>query len=117
VGVALVLLFSEHLWQKGGWTDVILHVFGFALTGASAFGRIWVSVYASGHKNKELIIVGPYSMVRNPLYFFSFIGALGIGCASESIVILLLITLAFTIIYPQVVVAEEENLLRRFGEP
>jgi protein-S-isoprenylcysteine O-methyltransferase Ste14 len=36
--------------------------------------RLWCSLYISGYKNSQLITSGPYSLCRNPLYFFSFVG-------------------------------------------
>ena len=56
-------------------------------------------------------------MVRNPLYCFSFIGALGLVLMTHSIVIAALLLVFFIGIYPYVVAKEEENLMGIFGEP
>ena len=50
-----------------------MSIFGFILVVFGCFGRIWASLYIEGNKTKNLITAGPFSMVRNPLYFFSLI--------------------------------------------
>lgn len=39
------------------------------------FGRASCSLYIGGRKKQEIVSNGPYSLCRNPLYVFSFIGA------------------------------------------
>ncbi len=55
-------------------------------------------------------------MVRNPLYVFSFIGALGLVLMTHSIVIAALLLIFYVGIYPFVVAKEESNLHELFGE-
>ena len=50
-----------------------MSILGFVLVVFGSFGRIWASLYIEGNKTKNLITAGPFSMVRNPLYFFSLI--------------------------------------------
>jgi protein-S-isoprenylcysteine O-methyltransferase Ste14 len=52
---------------------------GVALVLLCIAGRMWSSLYIGSSKNRRLITAGPYSITRNPLYFFSTIGAVGIG--------------------------------------
>ena len=54
-----------------------LELFGVALLAVAAMGRIWCLIYIAGRKNKELCQLGPYSLCRNPLYLFSFVGVIG----------------------------------------
>jgi len=44
---------------------------GTLLAGVAVTGRAWSLMYISGKKNASLVTVGPYSLCRNPLYFFS----------------------------------------------
>jgi hypothetical protein len=73
-------------------------------------------MYISGNKRLELITDGPYSIVRNPLYFFSFIGALGIGLVSENLLILVLMVFFYAAYYPLTILAEERKLENTFGD-
>lgn len=79
-------------------------------------GRLWCSIYIAGYKTDRLIKEGPYSICRNPLYFFSFIGALGVGMATESFLIPFLIMITFTIYYPMVIKSEESEMLKKHGK-
>ncbi len=58
----------------------------------------------------------PYSLCRNPLYVFSFLGSVGVGLSSETLLIPTIIGIAFVSYYPLVVRKEEEQLLKVHGE-
>ena len=58
---------------------------------------------------------GPYSVVRNPLYVFSVIGAVGLGLAVENPLLAGLLAILFGAYYPFVVNKEERYLLTNFG--
>ena len=62
-----------------------MSILGFVLVVFGSFGRIWASLYIEGNKTKNLITAGPFSMVRNPLYFFSLIMLIGFILALKSI--------------------------------
>ena len=78
-------------------------------------GRLWCSLYLCGYKTNKLIDVGPFSIVRNPLYIFSLIGAAGIGIATTSIAITLLLIVFFILVYPSVITNEEKRLEAALG--
>ncbi len=59
---------------------------------------------------------GPYSMVRNPLYLFSLIGAIGIGLVSDNVIVLTLIVIMFAFYYPFVIRGEEKRLRKIHGK-
>lgn len=80
-------------------------------------GRVWCTLYIGGRKIAELVTLGPYSMMRNPLYTMSFIGAAGVGAQTGSVVMAALFTLVAWIVFRTVVAKEEKFLLERFGEP
>ena len=113
--MVVLMLISEPKWHPGPFADIATEFIALVLVIVAAFGRLWTLSYISGHKTKDLVTRGPYSITRNPLYFFSLIGALGIGVASESIVILGSLLLAFSVYYPLVIRAEEEHLTHIHG--
>ena len=71
---------------------MLLEAFGLFLLTVCSIGRLWALLYISGHKTYEIITDGPYSIVRHPLYLFSLIGAIGIGMASENILIMAILS-------------------------
>jgi len=114
--VLLLLLFTSHSFSQEGITDFLFEVIGLFLLSICSLGRLWALMYISGSKRQELITEGPYSMVRHPLYVFSLIGAIGIGLASENLLILAMITIFYLFYYPFTILAEEKKLTNRFGQ-
>lgn len=111
----ILILISKDRWEENGFMDLTLAFLGVILVSIGMLGRIWVSMYVSGYKSSSLIIEGPYSIVRNPLYFFSFLGAAGIGMSSGSLLVTSLICVGFILYYPFVIVQEEKQLAAKHG--
>lgn len=108
----LLIMLSGNYWEvKVPLFSALLFLIGVALAGIGSMGRLWCLIYIAGYKENTLIRVGPYSMTRNPLYFFSLVGAVGVGFATETLVIPLLIAVSFAAYYPSVI-KEEEGKLR-----
>lgn len=113
VSMFVLLGLSADGWQAlAPLVGSILSLLGWALVGIGMTGRIWSSSYISGRKNTELVRGGPYSICRNPLYFFSFIAGLGIMLVTETMFLPLLFSVLFWLYYRQVIAREEEKLLR-----
>ena len=113
-GLLVVLIcISNSLWEdKAPFVTTVLFLLGAVLVGIASLGRLWCSVYIAGYKTDHLVTQGPYSMCRNPLYFFSLLGALGVGLASETLLIPFVILIAFVGYYPLVIKSEEAELIR-----
>lgn len=111
-----LLLATPPSWQANSGAGMLMNALGFALIVVAAFGRIWSSLYISGYKEDRVVTEGPYAIVRNPLYVFSFLGALGLGLATKHVAVLAVITGAFILYYPLVVLTEERDLQRKFGK-
>lgn len=118
VGALFVLLYTvsgkllpaEHAALSGA-----LFLLDCILVGAGAVGRIWCAQYIAGYKNGVLVREGPYSICRNPLYFFSLLGCIGVGLCTESLVLTLLLGALYALEYPLVIRSEEARLSRLFG--
>lgn len=118
LGVLIVLLalLTGHSFGQNTFPDILLEVSGLFLLTACSVGRLWALIYISGYKTRELITDGPYSIVRNPLYLFSLIGAIGIGLASENLLILAVLLIFYLLYYPLTILAEENTLTGKFGQ-
>ncbi|WP_419660961.1 methyltransferase family protein [Desulfosarcina variabilis] len=115
--VVLFFLFTtQSLWEtKNEVLTFFLFFIGMILVGIASLGRMWCSLYIAGYKDDKLVTEGPYSICRNPLYFFSMIGLLGIGCATETLTFPILFILLFAVYYPFVIKSEEKRLKQLFG--
>lgn len=112
---AALLLLSKPAWNEAAAAHEFIEVFGLGLVVFCVLGRLWSILYVGGKKNAELVTAGPYSMTRNPLYFFSTVGAVGIGLMFGSLIAAVALgCLTFQIL---VVTAkkEAEYLAAKFG--
>jgi len=112
--IVVLLCISESIWTDTITGDMMF-IAGLLFATVCSTGRLWCSAFISGYKRDVLITDGPYSMCRNPLYFFSFTGGIGIGLATESLMTTILIITVFSVYYPRVIRQEEERLLYLHG--
>jgi protein-S-isoprenylcysteine O-methyltransferase Ste14 len=75
-----------------GWS-CLLGIAGFVCVTLACLGRIWCSLFIAGHKDEVLVTTGPYSHCRHPLYSFSILGALGLGFASKSLLLCVVVVM------------------------
>jgi protein-S-isoprenylcysteine O-methyltransferase Ste14 len=107
LGIIFLSLMHPSIWSL--WI-------GGCIAAVGALFRLW----AAGHIEKGRVLTrgGPYAFTRNPLYFGSFLMALGIIVAGQGYWYWLL--LAFVIFYAAfylpVMRAEEQELLQGYGE-
>ncbi len=110
------LIFSTSRWEdRSLLATTALFTFGMFLIAIGSLGRMWCSVYIAGYKDRVLITQGPYSICRNPLYFFSTFGALGVGFCTETLAFPLALLLVMVLYYPLVIRKEEQRLREHFG--
>jgi protein-S-isoprenylcysteine O-methyltransferase Ste14 len=100
---------SHPIFQKS------LFVVGVAMAGLGAAGRAWATSYISGQKMKQLVTTGPYSVCRNPLYFFSMLLGVGLGFCTETLTMPALIGLVLALLYYFQIKREERALRHVFG--
>lgn len=116
IAILFFLFTTESVWEtRNEKVTFFLFLAGMILVGIASLGRMWCSLYIAGYKDDKLVTDGPYSLCRNPLYFFSMIGVLGIGCATETLTFPILFILLFALYYPFVIKSEERRLGQLFG--
>jgi protein-S-isoprenylcysteine O-methyltransferase Ste14 len=92
---------------------------GFAFTGLllvslGVVGRVWALSYLVGKKSKSLVTEGPFSLCRNPLYLFSFLGMLGLCLRTRTLVIPAVVMPVFMLVHLRSVRHEEGKLRAMF---
>ena len=113
-GVGLSL--ARPAWSETSVIHELIEHTGLALVVLCIVGRLWSILYIGGRKNVELVVSGPYSITRNPLYLFSTIGAVGIGCMFGSIAAASLFGMITYIVLRKTARQEERFLQGRFGQ-
>jgi protein-S-isoprenylcysteine O-methyltransferase Ste14 len=99
----------------GSTTHEMIEWIGIVLIVACILGRTWSSLYIGGRKIEEFVQTGPYSVMRNPLYFFSCLGSVGVGMQVGTVVLGLITGLLTYIVFYFVILREEELLKERYG--
>lgn len=93
-----------------------LEAFGLGLIVVCIVGRAWCSLYIGGRKKAEIVDRGPYSISRNPLYVFSFMGAFGVGAQTGSVTLATIFLLLTVAVFYATVKREEAWLAGAFGQ-
>jgi protein-S-isoprenylcysteine O-methyltransferase Ste14 len=114
--IVLLVIFTMPSFEQDGLADILFETLGLFLLTICSMGRLWALLYISGKKTHEVIMEGPYSIMQHPLYFFSFIGAVGIGLVSENILVLGAIVIFYLSYYPLTILSEEKKLAKKFGQ-
>ena len=87
---------------------------GLLFVAAGIAVRFWAAGTIA--KNNVLTKSGPYSFMRNPLYFGSFLSALGTFVMIHNWWLMLAFLVGFAIFYGATIKSEEEYLSGRYGE-
>lgn len=110
-----VLTFVSSYW-RGPWPNLYegIEWAGMALIFVCIFGRTWCTLYIGGRKKRELVTTGPYSLVRNPLYVFSLVGVVGVGCQTGSLAVAAAVAAVTYTVFASVIESEEAYLAASF---
>lgn len=111
----VLLMISEPILENGSFMRELFFWLGYAMVIFGAFGRVYCSAFIGGRKNDEVVRAGVFSVVRNPLYVFSFIAMVGIGLQSGMVLVTAILITTFALYYPVVVAKEEGFLEGKFG--
>lgn len=113
---AATLLVTQSMWGADGLLPQAFRWVGYFLIIICVLGRTWSAAYIGGQKARVIVDLGPYSVTRNPLYVFSFIGAVGIGFCTGMVTPALVIGAVYVVYYRMIVAREEEHLMARHGD-
>ena len=117
-GTAFVLLwvFTQPVWPfPGPVFNEVMEGLGYLVLVVGIIGRMYASFTIASHKNARVVKTEMYSIVRHPLYFFSFLIAIGIGLLTERAELLLyMAAFNLTCFYPMIR-NEEKYLESKFG--
>jgi len=116
VPVIFIAIFVRPDWPLESPMGFILEASGFLFLLAGLLIRIWCTFYIGGQKSKEIIMDGPYSLCRNPLYVGTFILAIGVGLTFENLLMVALVPAIIIPVHMIVVRMEENHLEQIFGE-
>jgi protein-S-isoprenylcysteine O-methyltransferase Ste14 len=114
--ILFMLAFGTSHWSVYPMLDQMIFLAGVVLAVVGFCGRLWCLSYIAGRKKRILVMEGPYSLCRHPLYFFSLVGGIGLGLCTETFTVALLFALAFASYYPQAIRGEETFLSDNFAE-
>src|ERR1700741_1971552 len=116
-------LFRQSLLGSNYWIwPVVIGLFitlsGQAIRGAT----IGLAYIVRGGKDgkvyaDDLVTQGIFNHCRNPLYVGNILMLLGVGILSNSLIYVVVVIPIFLVIYHSIVLAEENFLLGKFGDP
>jgi protein-S-isoprenylcysteine O-methyltransferase Ste14 len=110
-----VIFFTDSYWPDHGPAHEFIEWVGIVLIAICVVGRTWCTLYIGNRKNKEVVEDGPYSMVRNPLYFFSIVGAFGVGAQAGGITVALVCGFLTWAVFSRMAQIEEDHMVDKFG--
>ncbi|PDQ21358.1 sodium:proton antiporter [Mesorhizobium sanjuanii] len=122
LAVLIVVMFAALLFGQSTFPpDTIVHetieMVGVLLIFLGVVGRLWSTLYIGGRKSSEVVIGGPYSITRNPLYVFSTLAAAGVGAQIGSITATIGFGVLCACAFYIVILREERYLKEILGAP
>lgn len=111
----ILLVFAGSLHDELAHERIEAHGIILILIGIG--GRLWSILYIGGRKSAEVVATGPYSVMRNPLYFFSTIAAAGIGTQTGSVIVAAASAVLCAAAFYIVTLREERHLTTVLGAP
>jgi protein-S-isoprenylcysteine O-methyltransferase Ste14 len=114
IGVMMFAVTNSR-YPAGTTTHEVIEWIGIVAIVICILGRTWCSLYIGGRKIVQFVTDGPYSVSRNPLYFFSILGAGGAGAQLGSLVAGVLFGTLAWMVFHVVVLQEEAVLTERYG--
>lgn len=112
---APLLIFIAPLWPELSFIHESMEALGHLLVFIGVIIRVYTSLYSEGRKNKVLLMDGPYSVVRNPLYVGSFMAVVGLGLQTGSLILTTAAAFTFLVMHKITIHREESHLRQLYG--
>ena len=110
-----LLLIAQPVYGEHSILAELLEPLGALAVIAGVLGRFWSILYIGGRKNQMVMMEGPYSVCRHPLYLFSTIATTGLGLLLGSVILALILGgLTFSVLM-LTAQKEEAYLHAKFG--
>lgn len=116
VTLAAYVVLAPVPWQLSAIEMLAAEFAGILFIFAGILGRILATISIGGHKDKKVMQTELYSICRNPLYFASFLMAIGVGLLTGRLDFLLLITAAYLAIFYPMMLNEARCLRENFED-
>jgi protein-S-isoprenylcysteine O-methyltransferase Ste14 len=118
VAILAILAFAliDGDYANGTFVHELIQWCGFMAIFVSIYGRTWTFVYICDRKNAELVRDGPYSVVRNPLYFFSIVGTAGATAQIGSVTLAVIFGFLVWLVLYMEIINEERVLAALHGQ-
>jgi len=114
--LATYLIFVPNPWQLSAIGLLAAEFTGAILIFAGILGRILATISIGGHKDRDIMQTELYSICRNPLYFASFLMAMGVGSLSGRLDFLILVMASYLAIFYPMMINEAKYLRSRFDD-
>jgi protein-S-isoprenylcysteine O-methyltransferase Ste14 len=111
----IIVVLTRQMTEDDSFFHELFDFTGYVLVVICGMGRLYTTAFLGGHKNKNLITSGPFSVVRNPLYVFSWLGFTGISLFSNHLWLIIIMPIGFWVIYHRLIKREETFLTNLFG--
>jgi protein-S-isoprenylcysteine O-methyltransferase Ste14 len=96
--------------RPGTWGFVLCQLIGWILFASGAVFRWWAILYVGGKKLQTLVVDGPYSITRNPIYLGTCLLTLSAAVFSQSLLFFVAV-LVVAVAYVRFTVIDEERAL------
>ncbi|MES2438200.1 MAG: isoprenylcysteine carboxylmethyltransferase family protein [Verrucomicrobiota bacterium] len=116
VGLISYLYFIPSPWKLSATTTLCGQFAGTFLIFAGILGRMFATISIGGRKDRMIVKTELYSVCRNPLYFASFLMALGVGLLSGRPDFMLLAAVCYLAIFYPMMMNEAKFLGRNFDD-
>lgn len=110
VPIGAIACVSPPHCRLGTWGYVLFQLIGWMLFVSGAALRWWAILYVGGKKLQTLVVDGPYSISRNPIYLGTCLLTLSAAIFSQSFLFFVAV-LVVGVAYVRFTVLEEERLL------